>query len=47
MKDGVYQVTTNVFCAGFIIKDGEVVDCAPILRQRIDYWKTKGVWICN
>lgn len=40
MKDGLYQVTTRYFCAGFIVKDGKVVDAAPILWKRINYWAT-------
>jgi hypothetical protein len=40
MKDGLYQVTTNWFCAGFSIIGGKVVACAPILKKRIDYWLT-------
>jgi len=40
MKDGLYQVTTNYLCAGFVIKNDKVIDCAPILRKKIDYWKT-------
>lgn len=47
MKDGVYQVTTNYLCAGFIIKDGRLVDCAPILRNRISYWMSIAKWICD
>ena len=39
MKDGLYQVTTSYLCAGFVIKNGTVVECAPILRKKIDYWK--------
>ena len=40
MIDGVYQVTTKYFCAGFVIKNGKLVLCAPILRKKFDYWKT-------
>lgn len=38
MQDGLYQVTTKFFCAGFEIRGGKVTACAPILRRRIDYW---------
>lgn len=41
MRDGLYQVTTNYFCAGFTIKDGRVEMCAPILRRKIDYWMSR------
>jgi hypothetical protein len=33
--DGVWQVTTPRVCAGFVIKNGALVDCAPVLRGRI------------
>jgi hypothetical protein len=31
-----YQVSGKSFCAGLVRRNGEVVDCAPILRR---YWK--------
>jgi len=40
MKDGLYQVTTNYLCAGFVMQKGKVFSCAPILRNRFNYWKT-------
>ncbi|QGJ91966.1 hypothetical protein SEA_KEELAN_1 [Gordonia phage Keelan] len=40
MKDGLYQVSTNYLCAGFIVEDGKVIECAPILRRKLGYWKT-------
>ncbi len=47
MKDGLYQVTTPYMCCGFRIINGKVTDCAPMLRKKIDYWITKGVWISD
>jgi len=47
MKDGLYQVTTPYLCAGFVIKDGRLVTCAPILRKRFHYWKTIAVYLNN
>lgn len=47
MRDGLYRVTTPYLCAGYVVKDGEVVDCAPILRKKISYWKGIGVLICT
>jgi hypothetical protein len=38
--DGLYQVTTPYLCAGFTIEHGKVKWCAPILRKRLEYWKT-------
>lgn len=43
MMDGLYRVETPYLCAGVIIRDGQVWDCAPILRRRIDYWLTIAV----
>jgi hypothetical protein len=40
MQDGLYQVTTSYLCAGFVVENGAVTLCAPILRKRLDYWKT-------
>lgn len=40
LGDGLYVVTTNYLCAGFIVKDGRVTMCAPILKKRLAYWKT-------
>lgn len=47
MRDGLYRVTTSYLCAGFIITGGRVVDCAPILRAKLDYWRTVAVWVCD
>lgn len=47
MKDGLYQVTTSYLCAGFVVKDGKVVRCAPILKRKIEYWKTVAVRIAK
>jgi hypothetical protein len=38
VQDGLYQVTTRYLCAGFVVKGGKVVDCAPILRRKLGYW---------
>jgi hypothetical protein len=43
MTDGLYQVTTRYLCAGFVIQGGRVIMCAPILRRRLDYWRTVAV----
>lgn len=45
MKDGLYRVVTRYFVAGFVIEGGRVVRCAPILRRRIEHWKTVAQWI--
>jgi len=43
MADGLYRVTTSYLCAGFVIEDGRVTMCAPILRKKLDYWKKVAV----
>lgn len=40
MTNGLYRVVTSYLCAGFVIEDGKMTMCAPILRKKIDYWKT-------
>ncbi len=45
MTDGLYRVTTSYLCAGFVIEKGRVTQCAPILRKKIDYWKTIAIRI--
>jgi len=34
VRDGLYQVTRNNICAGFVVADGRMGDCAPVLRAR-------------
>lgn len=31
LPDGLYQVTAKHLCAGFVVRAGRVVDCAPML----------------
>jgi hypothetical protein len=40
MQDGTYRVKTENICAYVIVKNGVIKDCAPILRKKIEYWKT-------
>lgn len=40
LPDGVYQVTTKYFCAGFVVKAGQITVCAPILKNKLAYWQT-------
>jgi hypothetical protein len=47
MKDGLYRVTTSYLCAGFVIEEGKVTECAPILRKKLAYWKTLAVRIAG
>jgi hypothetical protein len=34
VRDGLYQVTRGAICAGFVVTDGRVRECAPVLRAR-------------
>lgn len=45
MSDGLYQVTTRYLCAGFVVEDGKITRCAPILRKKLGYWKSVAVRI--
>ena len=45
MRDGLYQVTTPHICAGFVIWNGRLVYCAPILRRGISFWSEIAKWI--
>ena len=47
MKDGLYRVTTSYLCAGFVIENGQVTQCAPILWKKLEYWKTIARWVCK
>lgn len=40
LQDGLYRVETSYLCAGFVVEDGKVTLCAPILRKRLKYWMT-------
>lgn len=46
MRDGLWAVLTDRFVAGFVVEDGRMVRCAPILRRRIDHWVTMARWVC-
>jgi hypothetical protein len=39
LTDGLYQVTYQRICAGFVIHRGRLIMCAPILRRRFEYWQ--------
>jgi len=47
VKDGLYRVETSYFVAGFVVKDGKVVQMAPILRRFIKQWILIADWICD
>lgn len=35
MADRLYQVKARYFTAGFVVSNGRVIECAPILRKWI------------
>ncbi len=45
LRDGLYRVCTSSLCAGFVVAQGQIVECAPILRRRLDYWSRIAHWI--
>lgn len=47
LDDGLYQVTTDRFVAGFVIRSGHIDydECAPILWKNLKYWVAQCVWI--
>ena len=47
MKDGLYQVIYKGICAGFEIKNDKIIKCAPILKNKIQFWKKLARWINN
>lgn len=44
-KDGLYVVQTSYLVACFVVKDGVVTECAPILRKKLAYWQTIAKWV--
>jgi hypothetical protein len=44
-EDGLYRVVTPYLCAGFVVKGGRVIRCAPILRSRLAYWMRKAKFV--
>lgn len=45
LPDGLYQVTTDYLCAGFVVEGGQVTHCAPSLRPRMPHWLTVATWV--
>ncbi len=45
LADGLYRVLTPYLCAGFVVRGGQVIRCAPILRRKLSYWKTIAIRI--
>lgn len=47
MKNGLYQVNYKGICAGFVIKNDKLIRCAPVLRNKIEFWKTIARFVCE
>lgn len=45
LPDGLYRIDRYGICAGFVVKDNRITHCAPILRRRLEWWKTVATWI--
>ncbi len=41
------MVEHGTIYAAFVIHEGKVTNCAPILRNKLDYWKTKAKWVAT
>lgn len=38
MKDGLYRVDHGAICAHFVIENGRVTHCAPVLKRNLERW---------
>lgn len=47
VADGLYRVETPYLCAGFVVENGKVTRCAPILHSKFDYWLTIAIRISS
>lgn len=47
LYEGLHQVVYKNICAGFVVKNGKIVECAPILKKKIDYWVTVAKRVCD
>ncbi len=47
MKDGLYRVVTHFCVAGFVIRDGKLAECAPVLQRQFSRFWPHAVWICS
>ena len=45
LRDGLYRIEHGGICAGFVIEDGRLAACAPILRKHIRSWVRLAVWL--
>ena len=47
MKDGLYRVVTRYYVAGFVVTNGRITRCAPILKtlRDSDWLRYNAAWI--
>jgi hypothetical protein len=46
LRDGLYAVVQPAWIAGFVVENGTVTMCAPILRRKLALWMTQARWVC-
>lgn len=46
LRDGLWAVVQPKWIAGFVVEDGRVTMCAPILRRKLGWWATQARWVC-
>lgn len=37
-QDGLYLVNYQGICSGYVVRNGKVTVCAPVLRERLDFF---------
>jgi hypothetical protein len=47
LKDGLYIVNHANVTAGFVVREGKVTVCAPVLRKNIDFFARKAKWVAT
>jgi hypothetical protein len=47
LPDGLYRVTTHYLCAGFVVRRGTIVRCAPILTKHLSYYLLYATRVCD
>lgn len=45
MKDGLYLVDKGAIYGAFVVREGKVTVCAPILARNLEYYKKIAKWI--
>ena len=45
MRDGLWIVDRGSIYGAFVIREGQVTVCAPILRKNIGWYKTIAQWV--